>query len=549
MTSDVFHATPQSQRDGLDVLMALADTDVLPVLTQISDDSGESAAVARSAGRRGRRINTAAPDVFYATLQSRQDGLESLKRLADTEALPILRGIPNARPGYSSYIPGRTYPPDRLGSHRSHHRDSRSDHTVPAGHGKNSQAVSFLIVAALSSILAATAVIATRLASNAVLAAYWIFNAAEIILCLLAFVNRRRYVTCPVPRGPTIAIVPAYNEPQDNLYACVRSLLAQTVKIDKIVVVDDGSAEPVVPFHDPRVEWVRQPNRGKRGAHVTALKCFRKDDVRFVLTVDSDSTPHPDALEHLLRPMINRKVQAVTGWIHVRNYAESLIARAADINIGSSCVMMRASRSALGALETTSGALSLYRSEILYDNLAEYESDCGTGDDRWLTMRALLRGRVIGVCEAVVETDMPSTLRGTYRQRLRWARSWWWMLPFAYARLRWRALLSPTVGLIQLLAAPMVLLWAVLSWSAGFQLQHGHPMTVFSFIFAYIAVKYALSALYLAGRPNMPMRQKIISLVVGTPVAALLSILLLMPIRYYALTRLRDSRWQTREVR
>ncbi len=61
--------------------------------------------------------------------------------------------------------------------------------------------------------------------------------------------------------------------------------------------------------------------------------------------------------------------------------------------------------------------------------------ECGTGDDRWLAMRALLRGQVVGVYEAGVETDMPATLRGTFRQRLRWARSWWWMLPFAYARL------------------------------------------------------------------------------------------------------------------
>ena len=102
-----------------------------------------------------------------------------------------------------------------------------------------------------------------------------------------------------------------------------------------------------------------------------------------------------DALEHLLRAMSNKKIQAATGWIYVRNYQESLVARAADIDIGGSCVMMRASRSMLGALETTSGALALYRSEILYDHLDEYAVECGTGDDRWLAMRALLRGQVV----------------------------------------------------------------------------------------------------------------------------------------------------------
>jgi len=329
----------------------------------------------------------------------------------------------------------------------------------------------------------------------------------------------------------------------------VRSLLAQTVTIDTIVVVDDGSVEPVEPFYAPNVEWIRQANRGKRGAHATALRLFDPGAIRFVLTVDSDSTPHPDALEHMLRAMSRSKVQAVTGWLHIRNYRESLVARAADINIGGSCVMMRASRSMLGALETTSGALSLYRSEVLYDNLDEYEVDCGTGDDRWLTMRALLRGDVIGVNQARVDTDMPATLRGTFRQRLRWARSWWWMLPFAYARLGWRALVSPTIGLIQLLAAPTVLVWAILSFTVDFKGQVGHPRTALIFLVAYIFLKYAVAALYLVGRADMPRKQKLLSLIVGTPLAMLLSMLLLMPIRFYALTRLHDNRWQTRQVK
>jgi cellulose synthase/poly-beta-1,6-N-acetylglucosamine synthase-like glycosyltransferase len=410
-------------------------------------------------------------------------------------------------------------------------------------------AVQVFTVTAVILALSATALMAAALATSMVLVAYWIFGAAEITVCMLAFIKARSYARSPVARGHTIAIIPAYNEPPAKLRACVKSLLAQTVPIDRIVVVDDGSAEPVQPFYHPRVQWIRQPNRGKRGAHVTALRQFHPADVQFVLTVDSDSTPHPDALEHMLRAMSDRKTQAVTGWIYVRNYKESLVARAADINIGSSCVMMRASRSLLGALETTSGALSLYRAAVLYDNLDDYEIECGTGDDRWLTMRALLRGNVISVNEACVETDMPISVHGTFRQRLRWARSWWWMLPFAYARLGWRALLSPTIGLIQLFAAPMVLVWVILSWTVGYRTQMLHPGTDLAFVISYVMVKFALAGLYLAGRPGMSLFQKILSLLFGTTIAALLSMFLLMPTRFYALTRLRDNRWQTRQVR
>lgn len=492
----------------------------------------------------------------YAGHRSQTAALDLLQSFADPELESTQIGVsdawrsqPRSHSDNSSRSPEQRYPHSRVGDRRSHTHSSQRDNLVQAGYSQGTQAIRVLVVAAVVIILAATAVIAAALAANIVLAFYWILNAAGVIVCLFAFLNERRFINFPIARGRTIAIIPAYNEPQEKLHACVRSLLAQTVKIDTIVVVDDGSAEPVVPFYAPNVEWIRQPNRGKRGAHATALRQFRRDAVQFILTVDSDSTPYPDALEHMLRAMSRRKVQAVTGWIHVRNYDESLVARAADVNIGSSCVMMRASRSMLGALETTSGALSLYRSEVIYDNLDDYEVECGTGDDRWLTMRALLRGEVIGVNQARVETDMPSTLQGTFRQRLRWARSWWWMLPFAYARLGWRPLVSPTVGLIQLLVAPMVLLWAILSFTIDFKGQLDHPRTALLFIVAFISVKYALAALYLAGRPGMSRRQKLLSLVIGTPLAILLSLLMLMPIRFYSLTRLHDMRWQTRQIK
>jgi cellulose synthase/poly-beta-1,6-N-acetylglucosamine synthase-like glycosyltransferase len=444
---------------------------------------------------------------------------------------------------------GRGDARDDLGHRRRFRRRARGAHAVPASNHKGSEVIHRFTIGIAVPLLGVTAFLVARLTISAVLIGYWIFGAVLIAVCLLAFVRGRKFVNFPIARGRTIAVIPAYNEPQDKLYACVRSLMVQTVKLDKIIVMDDGSVEPVVPFDAPGVEWVRQPNTGKRGAQVAALRRFHRDEFQFVMTVDSDSTPYPDALEHLLRAMSNRRIQAATGWIYVRNYNESLVARAADIDIGGSCVMMRASRSMLGALETTSGALALYRSEILYDNLDEYAVESGTGDDRWLAMRALLRGQVVGVYEAGVETDMPATMRGTFRQRLRWARSWWWMLPFAFARLSWKQLASPTVGLIELVITPIVLLWAAVSWVLGFRLRISHPEAALAFIGAYAIIRMALSVLYLAGRPGMSRRQKMLSLLIGTPAAVILNLLLLMPTRYYALARLRDNRWRTRQVK
>jgi cellulose synthase/poly-beta-1,6-N-acetylglucosamine synthase-like glycosyltransferase len=397
-------------------------------------------------------------------------------------------------------------------------------------------------------VLAAVTMLVDAQTDDLVLIAYWYLGAGVIAVCLVAFVIGRRYTKNPIAPGRVLAIVPAYNEDPDGLHETVLALLNQTVTLD-IVVIDDGSQVPVVPsVVHPRVTWTRQANTGKRGAQVAVLKEFERTDYQFVLTVDSDSEPHPDACEQLLRAMHDPRIQAATGMIYIRNHAESWVSLAADIDIGTSCVMMRASRSMLGALETTSGALALYRSELLYDHLAGYAVECGTGDDRWLALRALRRGQVVAVAEAIVETDMPPTLRGTYRQRLRWSRSWWWMLPYVVKYLAPKQLMSPLYGVTQLLVTPIMVAYIVLATvdSHGGRYHDGQVLLVY--LGAYVVVRYGLAALYLIGRPGVPLRRKLVLFLVGTPAAIVLNVLLLVPTRYVALGKLFDNRWQTREL-
>jgi hypothetical protein len=160
------------------------------------------------------------------------------------------------------------------------------------------------------------------------------------------------------------------------------------------------------------------------------------------------------------------------------------------------------------SLETTSGALALYRSELLYDHLDAYAVECGTGDDRWLALRALRHGQVVAVAEALVETDMPSTLKGTYKQRLGWSRSWRWMLPYVGKYLGFRQCVSPVYGVIQLVISPMMVFYIVASTFATRAGRYTTPDTyiLLAYVAAYVMVRYALSALYLIERPNVALR-------------------------------------------
>src|SRR6266705_963740 len=336
---------------------------------------------------------------------------------------------------------------------------------------------------------------------------------------------------------------------QSALDAPVWSLINQTRPPDLIVVIDDGSVNPVRGFDHPLVSWQRQENTGKRGAQCTVLRGFDRDDFAFIMTVDSDSAPYPDALEHLLRAMSDPRVDASTGMIYIRNFEESWVSRAADMDIGMSCVMMRASRSALGCLETTSGALAVYRSSLLYDHLDAYSVECGTGDDRWLALRALRRGEVVAVAEALVETDMPTTLRGTYKQRVRWSRSWWWMIPYVFKFLQGKQLVSPFYGIMQLIVTPLMTTYIVMATALSLGTRYVHHWYVLLvYASAYVVVRYGLSALYLINRPRLSAGRKLFLWAVGTPAAVLLNIILLIPTRYIALGRLFDNRWHTREL-
>lgn len=406
-----------------------------------------------------------------------------------------------------------------------------------------------MVTSVVVAALAAATVVVHLQSKSPILTFYWWFGMLVIVLCLVSFLKGRSFTHLPLAPGRTVAIIPAFEEPTENLHRTVWSLLAQTHPVDEIHVIDDGSTQhPVQPFEHPRVHWHRQENKGKRGAQVTVLRHLQSQGKRFdfVLTIDSDGEPFPDALEQQLRAMSNPKIQATTGMIYIRNFEESWVSRAADIDIGTSCVMMRSSRSMLGALETTSGALALYRAELLYDHLDAYEVECGTGDDRWLALRALMRGEVVAVNEAGVITDMPTTLKKTYRQRLRWARSWWWMLPFVYARLSLKQLISPTFGLLQLVITPVMLAWTLVMTLMTLGGRYHNPGVALVYLGVYIVVRFGQSGLYVLMRPDMTSRQRWRSWLVGTPTSVFMNIVLLCPTRYWALFKLRDNAWQSR---
>lgn len=94
-------------------------------------------------------------------------------------------------------------------------------------------------------------------------------------------------------------VVPSYNRP-DRLADCLDALTAQTVEDIEIVVIDDGSPDPLYATCQPfgsRVNCIRQSNAGPAAARNRGAEVAQSS---FLAFTDDDCRPSPDWVQRLL---------------------------------------------------------------------------------------------------------------------------------------------------------------------------------------------------------------------------------------------------------
>ncbi|WP_019810520.1 glycosyltransferase family 2 protein [Saccharomonospora halophila] len=363
-----------------------------------------------------------------------------------------------------------------------------------------------------------------------------------LIAFLLAAVRRRSFTHLPPADGTVIAIVPCFNTETRAVYRTVGSLLEQTRPPDEIYVIDDGSDEPLQGFEHDRVWWFSHRNAGKRHAQAAILEHLKHREFDFLLTVDDDAVLMPDAVEHTLRAMSDDRVQAATGLPVVRNRRDNWLTRTTDLEMVTWCLTVRSARSHVGAVAPCSGVLAVYRRDLVYDNLEDYVTSGTAGDDRRLTHYALERGQAVAVNEAVVETTMPDTVNGLWRQRVRWFKSYWRYLFWEIRFLRPVPLLFRVYSLIFFVLTPVILAWVVLVLPGTDKLA---AVQGFGY---WITLTYAQTAMYAAQRPELATRSRVVTWLLLTPVVSVVNLLVIKPAMYWAVTKARDESWQTRSA-
>lgn len=239
----------------------------------------------------------------------------------------------------------------------------------------------------------------------------------------LAFELRRlRRRPQPDETTPLVSIVvPAYNEGR-VIGACVESILACPYPHKEIILVNDGSTDDTLEhmrrFSDrTNVIIVDKPNGGKASALNAGLMHARGE---FIFCVDADGIFNADTIPAMLRAFDSPDVGAVCGSdapINLDRPQTHLAAIQAHVGTG----FVRRALSLIGCLPIVSGNIGAFRRSALA-RTGGFRHGL-LGEDLELTWRMHRAGYDVRFApDALVLAEVPSTVRGLWKQRVRWAR-------------------------------------------------------------------------------------------------------------------------------
>jgi cellulose synthase/poly-beta-1,6-N-acetylglucosamine synthase-like glycosyltransferase/peptidoglycan/xylan/chitin deacetylase (PgdA/CDA1 family) len=236
-------------------------------------------------------------------------------------------------------------------------------------------------------------------------------------------VRRIARLDAALDHTPAVSIlVPAYNEAV-GIERAVRSLAASDYAGPfEVVVIDDGSTDATPDIVEALahtlagVRLIRQANAGKAAALNRGLAATRSE---IVVTVDGDTIFEADSLTHLVQRFREPDVGAISGNTKVGN-RHGLLGRWQHIEYVMGFNLDRRMYEVLGATPTVPGAIGAFRRTALAD--IGGVSGATLAEDTDITLDVGRAGwQVVYAGGARAWTEVPSTVRGLYRQRQRWA--------------------------------------------------------------------------------------------------------------------------------
>jgi len=245
---------------------------------------------------------------------------------------------------------------------------------------------------------------------------------------LMFYVGRERFMAppehpLPLEQWPPISIlVPCYNE-ADNAEETLSTAAAADYPEFEVIAINDGSRDNTAAVLNrlaaeiPRLRVVHLArNQGKATALNTGALLAKHE---ILVCIDGDALLDPHALRWVAHAFRRGNVGGLAGNPRIRNRT-SLLGRLQVGEFSSIVGLIRRTQTTLGRLFTVCGVICAFRKRALEE--AGWWSPRTITDDIDVTWRVQLAGwRVIYEPNVIVWILMPETLRGLWKQRLRWA--------------------------------------------------------------------------------------------------------------------------------
>lgn len=369
-------------------------------------------------------------------------------------------------------------------------------------------------------------------------------------------VNKREQATLNKLR--VVAIIPVYNEDPLFLERCIESILTQSRKPQRLIVIDDGSTESEYKeikkwaFERSKqagvkLYWKRTQNGGKRHAQYVAINMARNAHV--YLTVDSDGILDREAVKEGLKPFIDPHVKSVAGIVMAINNQKNFLTRFTDLWFVMGQLVDRSSMSTMGSVLVNSGVLAFYEGKTVRKNLEGYINEKFFGqrvefsDDSMLTLYALADGRAVQQTSSFAFTAMPENLNHHIRQYVRWMRgafirTFW---RFKYLPLNSYGYWSHLFGWLQMVVTAAIFL----SLFILTPILTGQILP--TLILIPILVGYGQALFYLTiRRSDETLKSQLLTYSTALP-ASLWAYFVLRFVRWYAIATCKRTGWGTRE--
>ncbi|MBV6271517.1 poly-beta-1,6 N-acetyl-D-glucosamine synthase [Alcaligenaceae bacterium CGII-47] len=232
-------------------------------------------------------------------------------------------------------------------------------------------------------------------------------------------------VPAPVLRGEPLIVVllPCFNEIEHGP-AAIMAALAQNYQNVKVIAINDGSTDGTdvmldeLAASDDRLQVIHlAQNQGKAMAlRMGALAA----NSEYLVCIDGDVILDPNAVSYLVAPLLdNPRVGAVTGNPRVRTRS-TLIGRIQVGEFSSIVGLIKRTQRVYGQVFTVSGAVAAFRRSALV-RVGYWSLDMVTEDIdiSWKLQRD--HWSIFYEPRALCWLLMPETLKGLWKQRLRWA--------------------------------------------------------------------------------------------------------------------------------